>query len=98
MQFAARGTPLMNISQIDGYIENGRVILPWPVALPDGTRVQVSIECGQESKADSAILSTVYLESAASWSDFVEQTYGSCAGLGLERIEEGEFESRETIR
>jgi hypothetical protein len=34
---------------------------------------------------------------AMAWPDFVEQTYGSCAGLGLERHEQGDFESREPI-
>jgi hypothetical protein len=28
------------------------------------------------------------------WPDFVERTYGSCADLGLERHEQGEFERR----
>jgi hypothetical protein len=32
-----------------------------------------------------------------SWPDFVERTYGSCAGLGLERPEQGSFEMREPI-
>jgi hypothetical protein len=32
-----------------------------------------------------------------SWPDFVERTYGSCAGLGLERPEQGSFELREPI-
>lgn len=31
------------------------------------------------------------------WPDFVERTYGSCAGLDLDRHEQGEFESREPI-
>ena len=34
---------------------------------------------------------------AISWSEFVERTYGSCAGLGLERPEQGCFELREPI-
>jgi hypothetical protein len=29
------------------------------------------------------------------WPAFVEQTYGSCAGLGLDRHEQGVFETRE---
>jgi hypothetical protein len=29
------------------------------------------------------------------WHRFVEQTYGSCADLGLERQPQGEFENRE---
>jgi hypothetical protein len=31
------------------------------------------------------------------WSDFIAQTYGSCAGLGLERAEQGEYEEREPL-
>jgi hypothetical protein len=34
---------------------------------------------------------------AMSWSEFVERTYGSCDGLGLERPEQGSFELREPI-
>jgi hypothetical protein len=34
---------------------------------------------------------------AMEWPDFVARTYGSCAGLGLERHEHGRFESREPI-
>ena len=35
--------------------------------------------------------------SPVSWPEFVEQTYGSCAGLGLARHEQGGFEQREPI-
>lgn len=31
------------------------------------------------------------------WHRFVEKTYGSCAGLDLERQPQGEFEEREAI-
>ncbi len=31
------------------------------------------------------------------WPEFVERTYGSCAGQGLERHSEGEVEAREPI-
>ena len=31
------------------------------------------------------------------WHKFIEETYGSCAGLGLERPDQGEYESRESI-
>ncbi|MEX2317610.1 MAG: hypothetical protein WD669_10700 [Pirellulales bacterium] len=31
------------------------------------------------------------------WPDFIEQTYGSCQGLGLERQPQGDFEQREPI-
>jgi len=33
----------------------------------------------------------------ADWHAFVEQTYGSCAGSGLERQPQGDFEERETL-
>ncbi|HSV14515.1 MAG TPA: hypothetical protein VLI90_09655 [Tepidisphaeraceae bacterium] len=29
---------------------------------------------------------------------FVEETYGSCAGLGLERPDQGEFERRDDLK
>jgi len=31
------------------------------------------------------------------WSSLVEQTYGSCAGMGLDRPDEGTYEVREPI-
>ncbi|HET6246925.1 MAG TPA: hypothetical protein VFE47_04435 [Tepidisphaeraceae bacterium] len=33
----------------------------------------------------------------AEWHRFVEETYGSCADLGMERLPQGEFEKREAI-
>jgi hypothetical protein len=36
-------------------------------------------------------------EALGSWSEFVARTYGSCAGHGLERQEQGSFEEREPI-
>lgn len=34
---------------------------------------------------------------ALPWREFVDRTYGSCADLGLERPEQGSFETREPI-
>ena len=31
------------------------------------------------------------------WHTFINQTYGSCAGLGLERHQQGEYEHRDPI-
>jgi hypothetical protein len=31
------------------------------------------------------------------WHEFLNRAYGSCAGLGLERPEQGEFEKREPV-
>jgi hypothetical protein len=31
------------------------------------------------------------------WKRFLDSTYGSCAGLGLERPEQGSFENREAL-
>jgi hypothetical protein len=31
------------------------------------------------------------------WHQFVEETYGSCAGLGLERPDQGEYEQRDSL-
>ena len=36
-------------------------------------------------------------EDRAEWHRFVEETYGSCAGFGLERQPQGELEKREAI-
>lgn len=33
----------------------------------------------------------------AEWHRFVEETYGSCADLGIERPPQGEFEKREAM-
>lgn len=35
--------------------------------------------------------------SAESWKEFIEGTYGSCAGLGLERPDQGILEERDPI-
>jgi len=32
-----------------------------------------------------------------SWPEFIERTYGSCHGMGLERHDQGEFEQREPL-
>jgi hypothetical protein len=35
--------------------------------------------------------------STESWQEFIESTYGSCAGLGLERPDQGILEERDPI-
>jgi hypothetical protein len=32
-----------------------------------------------------------------SWPEFIDRTYGSCAGRGLDRHDQGQFEQREPI-
>jgi hypothetical protein len=34
---------------------------------------------------------------ASGWHEFVEETYGSCASLGLKRHDQGKLEKREAI-
>jgi predicted DNA-binding antitoxin AbrB/MazE fold protein len=61
-----------------------------PVELAEGTQVEVTVgpaPVKEESQQGAPM----------AWRDFVERTYGSCAGLGLERHEQGAFESREPI-
>ena len=61
-----------------------------PVQLADGTRVEVRVpQHGSDDMAAQA--------AAIAWPEFIEKTYGSCAGLGLERYEQGDFEAREPI-
>lgn len=65
-----------------------------PVQLADGTRVQVQVpESSDERRHDDATPPAATI----AWPDFIQQTYGSCAGLGLERPEQGDFELREPI-
>jgi hypothetical protein len=58
-----------------------------------------------ESEAGTDVLVTIRAVSSvgnrksnpADWHRFVEETYGSCAGLGLERQPQGEFDKREAL-
>jgi len=58
-----------------------------------------------ESEAGADVVVTIRAVSSvgnaksnpADWHRFVEETYGSCAGLGLERQLQGEFERREAV-
>ena len=59
----------------------------------------------QPSDADADVVVTVEKVASAqrpepagaSWHRFVEETYGSCEGLNLERPEQGAFEKREAL-
>lgn len=67
-----------------------------PVELAEGTQVEVQVPVQQigdkESKADIA-----QQAAALAWTDLIKQTYGSCSGLGLQRPDQGDFETREPI-
>jgi hypothetical protein len=56
-----------------------------PVDLAQGTQVEVQVPAAS------------VCNQALTWPDFIEQTYGSCAGLGLDRHEQGDLEMREPI-
>jgi hypothetical protein len=60
-------------------------------------RVKVTVEA--VTSAAGASSSGDGLDSAGRqrWHQFVEGTYGSCAGLGIERQPQGEFEQRDVI-
>lgn len=63
-----------------------------PVDLAEGTQVQVQVpttSVGGSSDADTP--------ATTPWSDSIEQTYGSCSELGLERHDQDAFELRESI-
>jgi hypothetical protein len=69
---------------------DGRAIVPdEPVDLPVNEPLEVRIDRTAATGAENG--------SRADWHRFVEQTYGSCAGLGIERPPQGEFEKRENI-
>jgi predicted DNA-binding antitoxin AbrB/MazE fold protein len=71
--------------QIDAIYDGGVLKPVAPLSLPDKVRVTLTID------------STPPAASALSWSEFVERTYGSCAGQGLARPDQGELEPREPI-
>jgi len=54
------------------------------------TDVVVTVERARADEGDPAA-------DRAEWHRFVDETYGSCAGLGLERQDQGTFEEREPI-
>lgn len=70
---------------------------------PDGT-LDLHIPLGQ-SEAGTQVIVTIRPASAQTvsrpvpddWHRFVEETYGSCADLALERQPQGKFEDREGI-
>jgi hypothetical protein len=51
--------------------------------------VVVTIEPAEPVASDDA--------ASLSWHDFIERTYGSCASQGLERHDQGQFETREPL-
>ncbi|MDZ4656330.1 MAG: antitoxin family protein [Bythopirellula sp.] len=63
-----------------------------PVELAQGTQVEVQIPAASDGNPAASQQAT-----ALTWSDFIERTYGSCAGLGLQRHEQGDLEAREPI-
>jgi hypothetical protein len=72
---------------------------------PDGT-LDLHVSLG-EAEAGADVVVTIRRASPTlldptqpdrqEWHRFVEKTYGSCAGLGLERQPQGDFEEREAI-
>jgi len=67
--------------------------------------LNVQIALGH-SKANQEVLVTVIptgtlepttKEAPQSWAEFLNQTYGSCANLGLERATQGDLEQREPM-
>ena len=53
-------------------------------------RVTVTVETAPSGAANTGAAN-------ADWHRFVDDTYGSCAGLGLERQPQGDFEQRDVI-
>ncbi len=57
-----------------------------PDAMDAGTEVIITVH---------RVASSV--PSREEWHRFVEETYGSCAGLGLERHDQGQYEERDEL-
>ena len=68
---------------------DGMVTLRVPLG-PQGANARVKVTVEQLSSSDP-------VAGRAEWHRFIEETYGSCAGLGLERHAQGEYEHREDI-
>lgn len=71
---------------------------------PDGVlTIRVPVD---RAEADKDVLVTIQsltdddkeqAKDTSDWHQFVKETYGSCAGLGLKRYEQGVLEQREAI-
>jgi hypothetical protein len=76
--------------QIDSIVgADGVLTLRVPLG-PDQANARVKVTVEPVGNGDSD-------PSRTEWHRFVEETYGSCAGLGLERQPQGEFERREDL-
>jgi hypothetical protein len=68
---------------------------------PDGT-LKLDVPLGPSEAGADVVVTIRRTQSQAAagevdWHRFVEETYGSCAALGVERAPQGDFERRETI-
>ena len=67
--------------------------------------LHVQVNLGRTEASKEVVVTVASLTSsseqtsadALQWQEFVAATYGSCAGLGLERPDQGEYEVRESI-
>jgi hypothetical protein len=64
--------------------------------------LQVNLGQSEATKEVVVTIAPVAAEPAVdaaslSWHEFIERTYGSCAGRGLERHDQGQFEQRESL-
>ncbi len=82
----------MSIIQLNSTVgEDGVLSLRVPMGPEDANlEVVVTIRAlaGDTEKPEKPVLD---------WDQFVQSTYGSCEGLGLERPPQGEFEIREQV-
>jgi hypothetical protein len=80
----------MSSIQIESIVDqDGIVVIQVPrEAIPPHAKVLVTVQ-SLENRAASM--------SREQWQQFVKATYGSCAGLGLERGDQGTLERREPL-
>ena len=67
------------------------VVLDEPGSLPEGAKVRIEWPTSMRPPTPAATTDR------AEWHEFVSRTYGSCAGLGLERPPPGTWEEREAL-
>jgi predicted DNA-binding antitoxin AbrB/MazE fold protein len=92
--FWQMGTILLGMDHLITAVFDSGVFRPLqPVDLAEGTQVQIQVPTTSVSDSSDTDKATT-----TPWGEFIEQTYGSCAELGLERHDQGDFELRESIK
>jgi len=76
--------------------EAGNLSLQVPLGPQEANqKVQIIIQRVEAEPAGGNETNPVSTADKLDWDEFIRQTYGSCAGLGLQRWPQGEYEQRD---